>query len=78
MGFLGLRRAALRRAGADTVLEKIYRELIERRAAMALECFDSPPSDWAGFRQRIGAYQELDALIGIVKYAMSGLEIDEA
>jgi hypothetical protein len=59
------------------LLERILRELIERRAAMALEVFDSPPKDWPEFKQRFGQYLELDALIGIVKEAMSGLEIDE-
>ena len=59
------------------MLEKIYRELIERRARMALEVFDSPPSDWAAFQRRMGQYVELDALIGIVKEAMSGEEKDE-
>ena len=59
------------------MLEKIYRELIERRARMALEVFDSPPQDWAAFQRRMGQYVELDALIGIVKEAMSGEEKDE-
>ena len=59
------------------MLEKIYRQLIERRAAMALECFDSPPADWAGFQKRLGQYVELDALINIVNDAMKGKEKDE-
>ena len=58
------------------MLERLYRELIERRAAMALEVFDFPPSDWPAFQKRLGAYVELDALIGIVKEAMSGQEND--
>jgi hypothetical protein len=59
------------------MLEKIYKQLIERRAEMALSVFDSPPSDWPSFKQRLGAYIELDALINIVKTAMAGLEHDE-
>lgn len=59
------------------MLEKLYRELIERRAKMALEVFDSPPSDWAAYKQRLGAYIELAELIDIVKDAMSGQEKDE-
>lgn len=59
------------------MLEKLYRELIERRAKMALEVFDSPPSDWAAYKQRLGAYIELADLIDIVKEAMSGQEKDE-
>lgn len=59
------------------MLEKLYRELIERRAKMALEVFDSPPSDWAAYKQRMGAYIELAELIDIVKDAMSGQENDQ-
>ncbi len=59
------------------MLERIYRELIERRAIMALEVFDSPPSDWPAFQKRLGAYIELAELIDIVKEAMSGQEKDE-
>jgi hypothetical protein len=59
------------------VLERIYRELIERRAAMALSVFDSPPSDWAAFQKRLGQYVELADLIDIVKEQMSGQEHDE-
>lgn len=59
------------------MLEKIYRELIERRARMALEVFDSPPQDWPAFQKRLGAYVELAELIDIVKDAMSGQEKDE-
>lgn len=59
------------------MLEKIYRELIERRAKMALEVFDSPPSDWAAFQRRMGQYIELDALIDIVAHAMRGEENDQ-
>jgi len=59
------------------VLEKLYRELIERRAKMALEVFDFPPSDWPAFQKRLGAYVELADLIDIVKEAMSGEERDQ-
>ena len=59
------------------MLEKVHRELIERRADMALSVFDSPPSDWAGFQKRLGQYIELASLIDIVKDAMSGKEKDE-
>lgn len=59
------------------MLEKLYRELVERRANMALEVFDFPPQDWAAFQKRLGQYVELDSLIGIVKEAMSGQEKDE-
>lgn len=59
------------------MLERTYRELIERRAAMALEVFDSPPQDWPAFQRRLGQYQELAELIDIVKTAMSGEERDE-
>lgn len=59
------------------MLEKLYRELVERRAKMALDVMDSPPPDWAAFKQRLGAYVELDELIGIVKEAMSGEERDQ-
>jgi hypothetical protein len=59
------------------VLEKLYRELIERRAQMALEVFDSPPQDYAAFQKRLGGYVELAYLIDIVKNAMSGQEKDE-
>lgn len=58
------------------MLEKLYRELIERRAKMALEVFDSPPADWAAFQRRMGQYVELADLIDIVKEAMSGAEHD--
>lgn len=59
------------------MLEKLYKELIERRAEMALAVFDSPPSDWPAFQRRLGQYIELAALIDIVKQVMSGLENDE-
>lgn len=59
------------------MLEKLYRELIERRAAMALSVFDSPPQDWSAFQKRLGSYVELAELIDIVKEAMSGQEKDE-
>jgi hypothetical protein len=59
------------------MLEKLYRELIERRAEMALAVFDSPPADWPAFQRRLGQYVELAALIDIVKNVMSGLENDE-
>lgn len=59
------------------MLEKLYRELIERRAKMALEVFDFPPSDWPAFQKRLGAYVELADLIDIVKEAMSGEERDQ-
>ena len=58
------------------MLEKLYKELIERRANMALEVFDSPPADWAAFQRRMGQYVELHDLIGIVRDAMSGQEND--
>lgn len=58
------------------MLEKLYRELIERRAKMALEVFDSPPADWSSFQRRLGQYMELADLIDIVKNVMSGLEND--
>jgi len=59
------------------VLEKVYKELIERRAEMALAVFDSPPGDWPAFQRRLGQYIELAALIDIVKQIMSGQENDE-
>ena len=59
------------------MLEKILKELIERRAAMALECFDSPPADWAAFQNRAGRYYELADLIDIVAKIMAGNETDE-
>lgn len=59
------------------MLEKLYRELIERRAKMALEVFDFPPADWPAFQKRLGAYVELAELIDIVKDAMSGEERDQ-
>lgn len=59
------------------MLEKLYRELIERRAAMALAVFDSPPSNWDAFQKRLGQYMELADLIDIVKETMSGQEKDE-
>lgn len=59
------------------MLEEIYRKLIERRAEMALSVFDSPPQDFAGFKQRLGAYVELAELINIVKEVMSGQEDDD-
>ncbi len=58
------------------MLEKLYRELIERRAEMALSVFDSPPTDWPAFQKRLGAYVELAELIDIIKDAMSGKEND--
>ena len=58
------------------VIEKIYRELIERRAEMALSVFDSPPADWAAFQRRLGQYMELAELIAIVQDAMTGKEND--
>lgn len=58
------------------MLERIYRELIERRAEMALSVFDSPPADWPAFQRRLGQYMELAALIDITKQAMSGQEND--
>lgn len=59
------------------MLEKIHRELIERRAAMALEVFDSPPADWSAFQRRLGQYQELAELIAIVEKTMRGKENDQ-
>ena len=59
------------------MLEKIYRELIERRAAMALEMLDSPPTDWPAFQRRLGQYQELADLIDIVNKALRGEENDQ-
>ncbi len=59
------------------VIEKIYRELIERRAEMALSVFDSPPADWPAFQRRLGQYVELAELIVIVQDAMTGKENDK-
>lgn len=59
------------------MIERIHRELIERRAAMALEVFDSPPADWPAFQRRLGQYQELADLISIVAQAMRGQENDQ-
>lgn len=59
------------------MLEKLYRELIERRAEMALGMLDSPPADWPAFQRRLGQYMELADLIDIVKNTMSGMENDE-
>lgn len=58
------------------MLEKVYKELIERRAEMALAVLDSPPADWPAFQRRLGQYIELAALIDIVKDTMSGKEND--
>lgn len=43
---------------------------------MALEVFDSPPTNWDQFQRRLGAYQELADLIDIVNTAMRGQEND--
>lgn len=59
------------------MLERVYRGLIERRAAMALEMLDSPPQDWPAFQRRLGQYQELAELIAIVAQAMRGEENDQ-
>lgn len=59
------------------MLEKLLRELIEKRAVMALDVLDSPPADWPGFQERLGRYRELKALIDALKDAMSGMEKDE-
>ena len=59
------------------MLERVYRGLIERRAAMALEMLDSPPQDWSAFQRRLGQYQELAELIAIVAQAMRGEENDQ-
>lgn len=59
------------------MLEKLYRQLVERRAEMALAVFDSPPADWAGFQKRLGQYVELHELIGMVQEAIRGVEKDE-
>ncbi len=58
-------------------MDKLLKSLLERRAEIALGCFDSPPSDWAGFQRRLGQYVELQELIDIVQRAMKGSEDDE-
>ena len=58
-------------------MERLLVELIERRAAMALAVFDSPPSDWSAFKQRLGAYVELAELIDIIRDSMKGKEDEE-
>jgi hypothetical protein len=59
------------------VLEKFLRQLVSKRSEMERSVFDSPPSDWAGFQRRLGAYVELEELIVLVNDAMRGLEKDE-
>ena len=58
-------------------MDKLLKELVERRAAMALSAFDFPPSEWAGFQKALGRYSELTELIEIVKDATRGKEDDE-
>lgn len=58
-------------------MEKLLRELIARRAEMAFTVFESPPSDWAAFQKRLGAFVELDDLIAIVTEAIKGIENDD-
>lgn len=59
------------------MLERLLRELIEKRAAMALDVLDSPPADWPGFQERLGRYRELKDLIDTLKEALTGMEKDE-
>ena len=58
-------------------MDKLFNELVEKRAAMALGVFMSPPSDWAGFQKRLGQFIELNELIESLKEAMRGRESDE-
>ena len=41
------------------MLEKLYRDLIERRAEMALAVFDSPPADWSSFQRRLSKAEQV-------------------
>lgn len=59
------------------MFEKFLRQLVAKRSEMERDVFSSPPSDWAGFQRRLGAYVELENLIAEVNEAMSGLEKDE-
>ena len=59
------------------MLEKLIRQLVERRAAMERDVFFSPPADMAAFQKRLGAYAELEELIQILNTAMKGQEHDE-
>lgn len=58
-------------------MDKLLKELIERRAELALGAFESPPSDWAGFQKRLGRFIEVTELIELVQAAMKGKEDDE-
>lgn len=44
---------------------------------MALNILDQPPADWAAFQNRLGRYNELDALLVIVEQIRSGKEKDQ-
>lgn len=58
-------------------IERLARDLVARRSEMERAVFDSPPADWPAFQKRLGAYQEIAALLDEVNEAMKGLEKDE-
>lgn len=59
------------------MLEKILRELTDRRDEMSRSVFESPPQDWPSFQRRFGQFEELAMLIEIVTKTMAGNETDE-
>lgn len=58
-------------------MDKLFNELVEKRAAMALGVFMNPPSNWEGFQKMLGRFIELNELIESLKEAMRGRESDE-
>lgn len=62
---------------AQATLESVMNGLIKRRAEMALQAFEHPPTDWPGFTQRLGAFVEVTELIAELKDAIRGEETDE-
>lgn len=59
------------------MLNRIIKELTERRAEMALAVFEHPPSNWDEFQKRLGRYIELEELLRLVITAAKGEEHDE-
>lgn len=59
------------------MIEKLYRQLLERRLELERAVFEHPPANWDEFQRRSGAWRELSTLIIQVEETMKGNEDDK-
>lgn len=59
------------------LVEKFYAQLVADRAWLEREVFSSPPTDWAGFRERWGRWVAVNDMIATIENLQKEEEHDD-